>query len=64
MLCGSKKALLQNPREMIRGRTFREMFGFRPKSQSYKQKVRDRPKVRVTARETQGRANHEVQTVN
>ena len=39
MLCGFEKALLQKPREMIRGRIFREMIRVSAQSQSYKPKV-------------------------
>ena len=52
-LGGFKKALLQNPREMIRGRIFSEVIRIQarkselqPESRSY------RPKVRVTAGQT------------
>ena len=41
-LGGFKKALLQNPREMIRGQIFKEMIRVSAQSQSY------RPKVGVT----------------
>ena len=52
-LGGFKKALLQNPREMIRGRIFSEMIRISARKSELQAKSRSyRPKVRVTARQT------------
>ena len=46
----SREALLQNPREMIRGRMFREMIWVSAQKSELQAKSRSyRPKVRVTA---------------
>ena len=50
---GFKKALLQNPRKMIRGRIFREMIRIRARKSELQAESRSyRPKVRDTARQT------------
>ena len=52
-LGGFKKALLQNPREMIRGRPFSEMIRIRARKSELQGESRSyRPKVRVTAGQT------------
>ena len=52
-LAGFKKALLQNPREMIRGRIFSEMIRVQTRKSELQAKSRSyRPKVRVTAGQT------------
>ena len=49
-LGGFKKALLQNPREMIRGRICSEMIRISARKSELQAKSRSyRPKVRVTA---------------
>ena len=52
-LGGFEKALLQNPREMIRGRIFSEMIRISARKSELQAKSRSyRPKVRVTAGQT------------
>ena len=52
-LAGFKKALLQNRRDMIRGRNFSEMIRIQARKSELQAKSRSsRPKVRVTAGQT------------
>ena len=59
-LSGFKKALLQNPREMIRRRIFREMIRVSARNSELQAKSRShRPKVRVTVGQTPNRPETE-----